>query len=110
MKKKIIIIGAGTAGLACGIRLQTLGFQCEIYEKNDQVGGRMYQIREKGFSFDVGPTIVLMPKMYQELFRFSGAIPDAISLLKKHFWKSRIVDLVTFIILKPFMHFLNFEH
>lgn len=33
MKKKIIIIGAGTAGLACGIRLQTLGFQCEIYEK-----------------------------------------------------------------------------
>lgn len=76
MKKKIIIIGAGTAGLACGIRLQTLGFECEIYEKNDQVGGRMYQIREQGFSFDVGPTIVLMPTMYKELFRFSGANPD----------------------------------
>lgn len=76
MKKKIIIIGAGTAGLAAGIRLQTLGFDCEIYEKNDQVGGRMYQIREQGFSFDVGPTIVLMPEMYRELFRFSGVNPD----------------------------------
>jgi phytoene desaturase len=76
MKKKVIIIGAGTAGLAAGIRLQTLGYECEIYEKNDQIAGRMYQIREHGFSFDVGPTIVLMPEMYRELFRFSGVNPD----------------------------------
>ncbi|HAX03652.1 MAG: dehydrosqualene desaturase [Tenericutes bacterium GWC2_34_14] len=70
--KKISIIGAGTSGLAAGIRLQSQGFQCEIYEKNEAVGGRMYQIKEQGFTFDVGPTIVLMPKMYQELFEMSG--------------------------------------
>ena len=74
--KKIIIIGAGTSGLAAGIRLQTLGFDCEIYEKNEAVGGRMYQIQENGFTFDVGPTIVLMPEMYKELFQFSGVNPD----------------------------------
>ena len=74
--KKIIIIGAGTSGLAAGIRLQTLGFDCEIYEKNEAVGGRMYQIKEEGFTFDVGPTIVLMPEMYKELFTFSGVNPD----------------------------------
>lgn len=74
--KKVIIIGAGTSGLAAGIRLQTLGFDCEIYEKNEAVGGRMYQIKEQGFTFDVGPTIVLMPEMYKELFRFSGVNPN----------------------------------
>lgn len=36
----------------------------------------MYQIKEVGFTFDVGPTIVLMPDMYKELFTFSGANPD----------------------------------
>jgi phytoene desaturase len=74
--KKVIITGAGTAGLAAGIRLQSLGFDCEIYEKNHQVGGRMYQIKEKGFTFDVGPTIVMLPEIYKDVFRFSGANPD----------------------------------
>jgi phytoene desaturase len=74
--EKVIIIGAGTAGLAAGIRLQSLGFTCEIYEKNDRVGGRMFQIKEKGFTFDVGPTIVMLPDIYKEVFTFSKANPD----------------------------------
>ena len=76
MKKKITIIGAGTAGLASAIRLQTKGYQVTIYEKNPQVGGRMYSFKEKGFQFDVGPTIVMMPEIYREVFEFSGANPD----------------------------------
>jgi phytoene desaturase len=76
MKKSITIIGAGTAGLASAIRLQTKGYQVTIYEKNPQVGGRMYSFKEKGFQFDVGPTIVMMPEIYREIFEFSGANPD----------------------------------
>ncbi len=74
--KKVIIIGAGTAGLAAAIRLQTLGYQVDIYEKNEQVGGRMNQIQDRGFLFDVGPTIVMMPQIYKEVFEFSKANPD----------------------------------
>lgn len=74
--RKVIVIGAGTAGLASAIRLQTLGYAVEIYEKNEKVGGRMYQLEEKGFKFDVGPTIVMMPQTYKELFLFSNANPD----------------------------------
>lgn len=73
--KKVIIIGAGTAGLAAGIRLKTLGFNVDIYEKNEKVGGRMYQIEEQGFKFDVGPTIIMMKHIYEEVFQFSGADP-----------------------------------
>ncbi len=76
MKKKISIIGAGTAGLASAIRLQSQGFDVTIFEKNTQVGGRMYAFSEKGFHFDVGPTIVMMPEIYREVFEFSGANPD----------------------------------
>ncbi|MFZ9782498.1 MAG: phytoene desaturase family protein, partial [Bacilli bacterium] len=76
MKKKISIIGAGTAGLASAIRLQSQGFDVTIYEKNPQVGGRMYSFSEKGFRFDVGPTIVMMPEIYREVFTYSGANPD----------------------------------
>lgn len=69
---KIAIIGAGTAGLVSAIRLQHLGYQVEIFEKNDQVGGRMYQLKDQGFSFDIGPTIVMMPELYQEVFTNTG--------------------------------------
>ena len=70
--KKVAIIGAGTAGLASAIRLKALGYDVTIYEKNEKVGGRMYQIKEEGFTFDVGPTIVMMPEVYKEVFRVSG--------------------------------------
>lgn len=73
--KKIIIIGAGTAGLSAAIRLLTDGFDVDVYEKNEKVGGRMFQIEEKGFQFDVGPTIVMMPDVYNDVFTYSNANP-----------------------------------
>lgn len=72
MSKKVIVVGAGTAGLASAIRLQNNGYEVEIYEKNPKVGGRMYQLEEKGFKFDVGPTIVMMPNVYKEVFEQTG--------------------------------------
>lgn len=75
-RKKVVVIGAGVAGLATGIRLQSKGYEVTILEKNERVGGRMYRFEEKGFKFDVGPTIVMMPDVYKELFTYSGANPD----------------------------------
>ena len=74
--KKVIIIGAGTAGLSSAIRLQSKGFQVEIYEKNDRVGGRMFQLKDKGFTFDYGPTITMLPDEYKDVFIASGVNPD----------------------------------
>ena len=74
--KKVIIIGAGVSGLASAIRLKSLGYDVIVYEKNELPGGRMYQIEEKGFKFDVGPTIVMMPDLYKEVFSLSGVLPE----------------------------------
>ena len=76
MNKKIIIIGAGVAGLASAVRLQSQGFRVEIYEKQNTIGGKMNQISEKGFKFDTGPTIVMMPDIYKEVFESAGRNAD----------------------------------
>ena len=76
MKKKVVVIGAGVAGLSAAIRLQHQGYQVEIFEKTDQVGGRMHQHRAQGYTFDMGPTIVMMPELYKEVFRQAGKNPD----------------------------------
>ena len=44
-KKKGIVIGAGTAGLASVIRLQNAGFEMEIFEKESGPRGKMTQIK-----------------------------------------------------------------
>lgn len=76
MKKKVIIVGAGVSGLASAIRLQHLGYDVEIFEKNPIAGGRMGLVEFDGFRFDLGPTILMMPHMFREVFEFCGKNPD----------------------------------
>ncbi|WP_100012258.1 phytoene desaturase family protein [Lentibacillus sediminis] len=76
MKKKVIVIGSGVAGMASAIRLQQAGYQVEIYEKESMPGGKMHRIEQDGYTFDLGPTIVMMPELYREVFEISGRNPD----------------------------------
>lgn len=76
MSKKVIVIGAGVAGLASAIRLQHAGYQVEIYEKEAMAGGKMHRIESQGYKFDLGPTIVMMPELYREVFELCGRNPD----------------------------------
>lgn len=76
MGKKVIVIGAGMAGLSVAVRLQTAGYDVEIYEKEGMPGGKMHQIKDEGHTFDVGPSLVMMPTIYQELFEQAGRDPE----------------------------------
>lgn len=76
MSKKVIVIGAGVAGLASACRLQSQGYDVTVYEKFHKVGGKMNQIKEKGYTFDVGPTILMMKDLYKEIFEYCGKNPD----------------------------------
>jgi phytoene desaturase len=70
--KRIAIVGAGMGGLAAAIRLRLMGFDVEIFEKNGQPGGRVGRLREDGFTFDTGPTLLLMTDVYRDLFTAAG--------------------------------------
>jgi phytoene desaturase len=71
-KKRVAIVGAGMGGLAAAIRLAAMGFEIEVFEKNARVGGRVGRLEAEGFSFDTGPSLLLMTDTYRELFRFAG--------------------------------------
>lgn len=68
MKNKIIIIGAWPGWLTAWMLLASRWFDVEIHEKNSSVGWRNSSINEKGFSFDVWPTFLMMKFILDEVF------------------------------------------
>ena len=52
MKKKVIIIGGGIAGLCAGSYLQINGYDTEIFEMHDKSGGCCTSWTRKGYTFD----------------------------------------------------------
>jgi phytoene desaturase len=73
MAKSIGIIGAGPGGLAAGVLLQKAGYNVEIFEAQETVGGRNGQLESQGFRFDLGPTFFLLPQVLEEIFSECGA-------------------------------------
>lgn len=72
MNKKIAVIGAGVGGLASAVRLANKGYNVEVFEKLSECGGRNHLLEDKGFKFDMGPSFVLMPDFFEEVFDYCG--------------------------------------
>jgi len=69
MRKKIAVIGAGPGGLASAMLLARRGFDVQVYEKADRIGGRTAEIVLDGqYRFDLGPTFLMMKYVLEELF------------------------------------------
>ena len=72
MKPTAIVIGAGIGGIATAARLAKNGYDVTALEKNETPGGRCNQIVRDGHRFDVGPTLFLMPEVWEETFAALG--------------------------------------
>lgn len=72
MKKTAIVIGAGIGGIATAARLAKNGFDVTVLEKESTPGGRCNQIVHDGHRFDIGPTLFLMPEVWEETFASLG--------------------------------------
>lgn len=72
MNTKTVIVGAGIGGLATAARLAHDGHEVTVLEKLDKCGGRVDTIQDRGFSFDTGPTFLLMPDFFEEVFAYCG--------------------------------------
>ena len=92
MKRKAIIIGSGIAGLAVSIRLKSKGYDVEVYEKNDNVGGKLSDFYIDDFRHDFGPKLFTMPDLIEDLYKVAGVdINDYFKYQKleiacKYFW------------------------
>lgn len=75
MQKTCVIIGAGPAGMASAIRMANKGYKVTVFEANEKAGGKLTQSIEKGYRFDMGPSVFTMPTLVDELFIISGKNP-----------------------------------
>ncbi|MBD2504485.1 phytoene desaturase family protein [Anabaena azotica] len=102
MSKQVAIVGAGPGGLATAIRLAGLGYQVQIFEAAERIGGRMRGLEVDSYAFDTGPTILQLPHLYDDLFRDAGLnFADYVQLkrlepyTRLRFWDGTQLDLTS---------------
>jgi phytoene desaturase len=66
------IIGGGLGGLAAACTLAARGHKVTLLEKNAWLGGKAALHEEGGFRFDMGPTILTMPRVLRRVFAEAG--------------------------------------
>ena len=81
-RPRISVIGAGPGGLAIAMVLAAQGARVTVHEKATTVGGRTRSLRTpEGFTFDLGPTFFLYPRILQEIFEACGGrLEDEVEL------------------------------
>jgi phytoene desaturase len=97
---KVVIVGAGFGGLSVAALLAKNGFNVTVLEKNEQIGGRASIHKDKGFTFDMGPSWYLMPDVFEKFFaEFDRKTEDLFKLIRLDpsyrifFSKEKIVDV-----------------
>ena len=82
MNRRVAVIGGGLAGLSAAIHLARRGCEVTLFEQNERPGGKMGEIRQDGFRFDTGPSLLTMPFVLDELFADAGfALADFLQLV-----------------------------
>jgi diapolycopene oxygenase len=70
--KPIVVIGAGIGGLSAAIRLAAAGRSVVVLEQSVALGGKMSEVREGGFRWDMGPSVITMRHVLEDLFASAG--------------------------------------
>ena len=89
---RVVVIGAGIAGLAAALRLAHAGLDVTVLERAPRPGGKMRSVDVGGRAVEAGPTVFTMRWVLDELFSECGARLDArvrlapARILARHAW------------------------
>ncbi|HEY1389947.1 MAG TPA: phytoene desaturase family protein [Ktedonobacterales bacterium] len=79
----VIIIGAGVGGIATAAHLAQQGMRVTVLEKNAWPGGRCDHFERDGHHFNTGPTLLIMPLLYEEEFAALGvSLHERLNLIR----------------------------
>ncbi|MDY0004256.1 MAG: phytoene desaturase family protein [Polyangia bacterium] len=74
--EKVLVIGGGLGGLSAAAALAAEGFQVELFEKNDHLGGKLCELETEGFKFDLGPSIIILPQLFRRIWTRAGRVME----------------------------------
>lgn len=81
MSLSAIIVGSGFAGLSAASFMAKAGWDVTVIEKNNTAGGRARQLKDNGYTFDMGPSWYWMPDVFENYFKkFDREVSDYYSL------------------------------
>lgn len=76
MAQKVLVVGAGFAGLVAARELQAAGVEVEVFEARDRIGGRAWTEERMGHTLEMGATWVhwMQPFVWAEIVRYGQTI------------------------------------
>ncbi|MEI7784341.1 MAG: 1-hydroxycarotenoid 3,4-desaturase CrtD [Betaproteobacteria bacterium] len=89
---RVVVIGAGMAGLVSALQLAHQGLDVTVLESSDSPGGKIRQPIVDGAAIDSGPTVFTMRWVFDEILASVGTQLEselhitALSVLARHFW------------------------
>jgi len=69
MADRIAVVGGGLGGLAAACTLAARGFTVTLLERSPWLGGKAAVLEASGYRFDMGPTILTLPRVLDRIFR-----------------------------------------
>jgi 1-hydroxycarotenoid 3,4-desaturase len=90
--RRVVVIGAGTAGLSAALALAAHGLDVTVVERSHLPGGKMREVELGGQRIDSGPTVFTMRWVFDGLFdllreRLEDHITlQPLSVLARHAW------------------------
>lgn len=99
MSSSVIIIGSGFAGLSAASFMAKAGWDVTVIEKHSKPGGRASQLKEQGFTFDMGPSWYWMPDVFENYFKkFGKSVSEFYSLDRldpsyRIYWNDAVTDV-----------------
>ena len=92
--RRVVVIGAGTAGLAAALTLAARGLDVTVVERAERPGGKMREVAIGARGIDSGPTVFTMRWVFDELFAELGETLEnhvtlrPLDILARHAWSS----------------------
>lgn len=91
-RKNIAVVGAGIGGLVSALKLSNDGYQVKVFESSNYPGGKIRTLDCSSGPVNIGPTVLTMLSIFQNLFEEVGEnIFEHLELkqqkiLARHWW------------------------